>query len=167
MYRLKQAAILAYKLLVNRLESDEYFLVPLTNGLFKHKTQRTTFALCVDDFGVKYNSDDDLQHLIHTLQKNYSISIDKSRRNYCRLIFDLQYQEGYIHVTPINYWNIFVLQTSRGSNNPSRVEQSIYIPKCYNNRDNVTNQNANGLPEHVSSCNTKILCRQHTITCQI
>ena len=41
----------------------------LTNGLFKHKECKTIFALCVDDFGVKYQPQQDLQHLIDTLKK--------------------------------------------------------------------------------------------------
>ena len=53
MYGLKQAAILAYKLLLQRLEIDGYIPIPLTDGIFKHRTRQTIFALCVDDFGVK------------------------------------------------------------------------------------------------------------------
>ena len=66
MYNLKQAAILAYKLLVQRLEKHGYYAIPLTNDLFAHISLPTKFALCVDDFGIKYNSDQDLQHLIST-----------------------------------------------------------------------------------------------------
>ena len=76
MYGLKQAAILAYKLLLKRLLSDGYQPIPMTSGLFKHKDRKTIFALCVDDFGVKYHSQQDLQHLIETLRKHYEISID-------------------------------------------------------------------------------------------
>ena len=76
MYGLKQAAILAYKLLLKRLSSDGYQPIPMTNRLFKHKSRKTIFALCVDDFGVKYHSQQDLQHLIETLRKQYKISID-------------------------------------------------------------------------------------------
>ena len=71
MYDLKQAAILAYKLLVKRLAKRGYHPLPLTTGLFKHNTRATTFALCVDNFGIKYNKEDDLQHLIDTLQEHY------------------------------------------------------------------------------------------------
>ena len=68
MYGLKQAAILAYKLLLKRLAQKGYHPIPLTDGLFKHTTRRTIFALCIDDFGIKYHSDDDLQHLQNTLK---------------------------------------------------------------------------------------------------
>ena len=88
MYGLKQAAILAYKLLVKRLERHGYYAISLTNGLFAHRSLPTKFALCVDDFGIKYNSDQDLQHLITTLKKYYNISIDKAGKNYCGLSFE-------------------------------------------------------------------------------
>ena len=55
LYGLKQAAILAFKLLVKRLAEGGYEQIPFTNGLFRHKTRKTVFALCVDDFGVKYH----------------------------------------------------------------------------------------------------------------
>ena len=77
MYGLKQAAILAYKRLKNILEAAGYKQIQNTTGLWKHKNRQTKFALCVDDFGVKYFTKDDLNHLIQTLQKYYVITIDK------------------------------------------------------------------------------------------
>ena len=85
MYGLKQAAILAYKLFIKRLAIDGYYPIPLTNGLFKYSKRKTVFALCVDDFGVKYHSQQDLQHLTDTLKKHYEISIDYDGKNYCGL----------------------------------------------------------------------------------
>ena len=67
MYGLKQAAILAYKLLIKQLAIDGYHPIPLTNGLFKHNKRKTIFALCVDYFGIKYYSTEDLLHLQNTL----------------------------------------------------------------------------------------------------
>ena len=103
MYRLKQAAILAYKLLVKRLEKHGYYAIPMTNGLFAHKNLPTKFSLCVDDFGIKYNSNQDLQHLIQTLKKYYDISIDKAGKNYCGLTFNWNYREGYVDISMLNY----------------------------------------------------------------
>ena len=54
MYGLKQAAILAYVQLVEHLSKHGYEPVVETTCIFKHKTRRTRFYLCVDDFGVKY-----------------------------------------------------------------------------------------------------------------
>lgn len=76
MYGLKQAAILAYKQLVKNLAQHGYFPIPLTTGLWKHKSRDTVFALCVDDFGVKYTSKQNINHLIAALKQFYNISID-------------------------------------------------------------------------------------------
>ena len=103
MYGLKQAAILAYKLLLKRLALHGYIPIPLTDGLFKHKTRPTIFALCVDDFGVKYNSDDDLLHLQQTLKTYYDISVDKDGRNYCGLTLTWNYQQGYVDISMPHY----------------------------------------------------------------
>ena len=99
MYGLKQAAILAYKLLVKRLEIDGYYPIPLTNGLFSHRRLSTKFALCVDDFGITYNSEQDLKHLIKTLKIYYDISTDKDGKNYCGLTFDWNYKDGYVDIS--------------------------------------------------------------------
>ena len=103
MYGLKQAAILAYKLLVKRLETNGYYPIPLTNGLFAHRQLPTKFALCVDNFGIKYNSEHDLQHLITTLKKYYDISIDKTGRNYCGLTFEWNYNEEFVEISMPGY----------------------------------------------------------------
>ena len=52
MYGLKQAAILAYKQLKERLGVNGYRPIFGTTGLWKHDTKNIVFALCVDDFGV-------------------------------------------------------------------------------------------------------------------
>ena len=83
MYGLKQAAILAYKQLVKNLKQDGYEPAEGTTGLWHHTSRPTKFALCVDDFGVKYFSKNDAKHLIKTLKKNYKISEDWTGKNYC------------------------------------------------------------------------------------
>ena len=47
-----------------------------TPGLWRHNTRKTTFALCVDDFGTKYFSKDDAHHLIDAVKTNYEVTID-------------------------------------------------------------------------------------------
>ena len=67
MYRLRQATILAYKQLVKNLKPYGYYPIPHTMGMWAHKTRPTKFCLCVDDFGVKYFSKDDIHHLLDAL----------------------------------------------------------------------------------------------------
>ena len=54
MYGLKQAAILAYETVTKLLTAAGYELIPGSTGLWKHNSNNIMFALCVDDFGVKY-----------------------------------------------------------------------------------------------------------------
>ena len=69
MYSLKQAAILAYTQIKERLGQEGYRPIQGTSGLWKHNTRPITFALCVDNFGVKYFSEEDIDHLLKSLQK--------------------------------------------------------------------------------------------------
>ena len=63
MYGLKQAALLAYNYLVEKLAPHGYRPIPHTIGMWKHDTKPISFCLCVDDFGVKYTNKDDVEHL--------------------------------------------------------------------------------------------------------
>ena len=67
MYVLKQAALLAYKTVSNLLTTAEYEPILGSLGLWKHKTRKIIFCLCVDNFGIKYQSVQDLHHLQQTL----------------------------------------------------------------------------------------------------
>jgi hypothetical protein len=82
MYGLKQAAILAYKHLVNQLAPYGYHPCPHTTGLWQHNTRPTKFCLCVEDFGVKYFSTANADHPLTSLRKHYKISVDLAGTDY-------------------------------------------------------------------------------------
>ena len=63
MYGLKQASVLAYQHLSKLLIDGGYKQILGSLGMWKHETRQTLFCLCVDDFGVKYFSKEDVQHL--------------------------------------------------------------------------------------------------------
>ena len=85
MYGLQQAGILANDRLQAHLVKHGYTAAPNTPGLFTHTERPVTFSLVVDDFGIKYTSVADAQHLISTLQELYTISIDWTGSLYCGL----------------------------------------------------------------------------------
>ena len=118
MYGLKQAAILAYQQLKVNLERHDYYPIPLSDGLWAHKTRKTIFALCVDDFGVKYFNRDDANHLIETLQKYYPISLDWDGKNYCGLSLHWHYDKGYVDIDMPGYIDD-VLKKHQHPNHPS------------------------------------------------
>jgi hypothetical protein len=109
MYGLKEAGILAFNQLVKKLAPHGYAPMPFTPGLWRHKTKRTTFVLCVDDFGVKYFTKDDALHLINALEASYSLTIDWDGKLYCGLNLDWHYDEGYVDVSMDGYvWRALI-----------------------------------------------------------
>ena len=76
MYGLPQSGRLAYIQLIKHLQKHGYVRTGVTPGLFRHVTRKTIFSLVVDDFGIKYTKQEDAQHLIDTLEKAYSITIN-------------------------------------------------------------------------------------------
>jgi hypothetical protein len=103
MYGLKQAAILAYAHLVKQLAPYGYHPSPYTTGLWYHVIRPTKFCLCVDDFGVKYFSTADANHLLDSLRKHYKISVDWDGADYCGLSIKWNYAEKYVDISMPGY----------------------------------------------------------------
>jgi hypothetical protein len=55
------------------LAKQGYIPSKFTLGLFTHKTRSIAFSLVVDDFGVKYEKKEDMDHLVKTLGDRYPI----------------------------------------------------------------------------------------------
>jgi Reverse transcriptase (RNA-dependent DNA polymerase) len=94
MYGLKQAGRLANEQLTEFLAEHGYEPCTITPGLWKHKTRAISFMLVVDEFGVKYEKEDDLFHLIGALKLKYKISDDRSGSKYCGMKINWNYQAG-------------------------------------------------------------------------
>jgi hypothetical protein len=70
MYGLPQVGKLNQTRLIQHLKENGYTQCPNTPCLFRHHTLREImFCLVVDDFGVRYKTQTDADHLIHTLEK--------------------------------------------------------------------------------------------------
>jgi hypothetical protein len=67
MYGLPQAGIIAQQLLETRLIANGYCQSTVTPGFWKHDWRPIAFALCVDDFGVKYVGIEHAKHLLQAL----------------------------------------------------------------------------------------------------
>ena len=98
MYGLKQAAILAHEQLVKNLEPFGYSPIPNTN-FWRHNTRPTIFCLCVDDFGVKYYSKSDADHLFSALAKHYQYTVDWQDTHFCGYDFDWHYDKGFVDLS--------------------------------------------------------------------
>eukprot|EP00957_Ditylum_brightwellii_P206365 15348049-Ditylum_brightwellii.AAC.1 len=94
MYGLPQAGILANKLFTVRLAKRGYYPVQHTPVLWQHKWRPVTFALVVDDFGVKIRGEEHGKHLINALKEHYE--------DYTKRHVDLA-MPGYIAKARTNY----------------------------------------------------------------
>ena len=76
MYGLPQAGIIAQQFLEKRLAEVGYHQSKIVPGLWTHKTRNISFTLVVDDLAIKYINQEDAQHLIDAIQKDYNITVD-------------------------------------------------------------------------------------------
>ena len=80
MYGLPQAGKLANNDLVAHLAKGGYYPAKYTPGLFTNQEKTVQFALVVDDFGIKYTNQDDLDHFLQHLRQKYTITKDDGER---------------------------------------------------------------------------------------
>ena len=91
MYVFKEAGILAFTNLVKYMAPYGYSPMKFTPGLWQHNTRKTTFTLCIDDFGIKYFSKDDAHHIINTVNTNYKVTTNMTGRLYIGVNLDWKY----------------------------------------------------------------------------
>ena len=103
MYGLKQVAILAYDNLKEKLQPFGYAPVTGTVGIRQQETRSNPFCLCIDDFGIKYNTKQDAQHLLDAIDTNYKYPWDWTGSTYCGLTLEWNYGHGYIDISMPSY----------------------------------------------------------------
>jgi len=64
---------------------NTYVTFKHTPGMWRCTNHSNTFTLAVDNFGVKYFSKDDTNHLSSALQDKYSITTDWSDGSYLHI----------------------------------------------------------------------------------
>ena len=82
MYGLPQAGLLAQQRLIQHLAKAGYTQAPNVPCLFRHTTRNIAFTLVVDDFGIKYTTKADADHLITTLRAMYDLKVDWDGNEY-------------------------------------------------------------------------------------
>ena len=88
---LPQAGILANKRLRRKLAPFGYFEHTKTPGLWYHISRPISFTLVVDDFGVKYVSKNDVDHLVASIKSTYTLTEDWTGNLYCGIKLDWDY----------------------------------------------------------------------------
>ena len=82
MYGLKQAGKLAQARLTKHLATHGYHNSTEAPCIFRHITRNIAFTLVVDDFGVKYQSTEDPEHLLRVLRELYTVTVDWEGKKY-------------------------------------------------------------------------------------
>ena len=103
MYGLPQAGIIAEQLLEEQLKKHGYCQSQTTPGLWKHDTRPISFSLVVDDFGVKYDGKENMQHLLNTVRKYYKCSCNWERKSYCGITIKWDYEGRKVHLAMPGY----------------------------------------------------------------
>ena len=103
MYGLPQAGSLGHDLLQERLNKEGYFQSKTVSGLWSHKTRDIKFVLVVDDFGIKYIKQTDLDHLIQTLEKHCQVTVDKEGKEFVKIDLDWDCENGKVPLSMAPY----------------------------------------------------------------
>ena len=103
MYGLPQAGRIANDALVLHLAQDGYHQSAQIQGLFKHETRPVSFCLVVDDFGIKYVGKENAEHLLQTLRKKYTITMDWEGKQFCGINLTWDYKNRTIDMDMPKY----------------------------------------------------------------
>jgi len=104
MYGLPQAGSLGQDQLKKRLNQEGYNQSQTLPVLWKHKTKTIQFVLVVDDFGIQYINKDDLDHLVHTLEKYYEVAVDLDGKEFVKIELDWDYENKRVHLSMAPYF---------------------------------------------------------------
>jgi hypothetical protein len=100
---LPQAGILANKRLQHKLAPYGYYECINTPGLWYHESRQITFMLVVDDFGVKYVNQDNVNHLIASIKKTYTLTKDWTGNVYCGIKLRWDYENCTVDISMPGY----------------------------------------------------------------
>jgi hypothetical protein len=107
---LKQAGKLANDLLTERLHTFGYFQLDITPGLWHHKWCPISFVLIVDDFEIKFIGQHHVDHLLHVLQKHFTVTTDWTGTKFTGIDLTRDYTEDTCCLSMQNYINNLLLK---------------------------------------------------------
>ncbi len=103
MYGLPHAGLLGHDLLKHRLNKEGYLQSQIVPGFWKHKNKPIQFVLVVDNFGIKYLKQKDLDHLIRLLEKHYNVTVDLEGKEFVKIQLDWDYENRKFHLSMTLY----------------------------------------------------------------
>jgi hypothetical protein len=100
---LPQPGILANKCLQCKLAPLGYYKHVKTPGLWYHEKQPILFTLMVENFGVKYISQEDIGHLVGTIKSTCTLTKDWAGNLYCGITLDWDYKNRMVNILMPGY----------------------------------------------------------------
>jgi hypothetical protein len=77
--------------LVAILKDAGYHEDAFVDCLFRHETRNITFALVVDDMGIKYSKVEDVEHLVATIAPHWKVKLDYSGSQFLGMNLNWEY----------------------------------------------------------------------------
>jgi hypothetical protein len=84
--------LIANELLEEQLHKHGYWHSKLVPGMWKHDKRPIQFTLVVDNFGVKYTQQEDIEHLKSVIEQDYTVTADWTGNRYIRITLDWDYK---------------------------------------------------------------------------
>ena len=88
---------------MKHLAPHGYYPSKRTPGLWLHKTRPISFTLVVNDFGVKYMSKKDINHLFDIIKEKYPVKTDWNGSKYLGIDLEWYYDEWYVMLSMKGY----------------------------------------------------------------
>jgi hypothetical protein len=138
MYGLPQAGRLSQLRLISHLKEHGYHQCPNTPCLFKHESRDIMLCLVVDNFGVRYGTQDDADHLINALRSHdYELTVKPKGDTY--LGMHISFTPTSVSISMPCYIDKMLkrfcphLPTHRPSQTPGATStkcSNIFVPTC-------------------------------------
>ena len=68
-----------------------------------HALRPIAYTLVVDDFGIRYEGQRHLNHLLSALKEDYAIKVDLEGKLYCRILLDWNYKKNNVDISMSSY----------------------------------------------------------------
>jgi len=94
----------------------------------------------VDDFGVKYWSKEDADHLCHAIGSHFKYTVDIEGKNYCSLSLDWNYKLGYVDISMPKYVPATLKKLQYSPKVSPQYSLHKHIPLQYGNKKQNVNQ---------------------------
>ena len=118
---------IANKRLQRKLAPFEYSECVNTPRLWKHDTRPILFTLVVEDFGVKYVSKEDVNHLIDSIKLTFSLTKDWMGSLYCGITLEWDYVHRHVDILMPNFIKKKLQEYSHVT--PTHIHSCPYHPE--------------------------------------